>query len=340
MKRLDYLDNLKVFLTVLVIFHHAGQAYLPGAGWGYHPSNPAESVEGIWRFFSINASFFMGLFFLISGYFIPQSYDKQGFGVFIWKKFLRLVIPIIAIAGLISVLTQQVDFAHLWFLQQMFVYSLFYALLRLLTKGKTISEPRKYPHLLPFIFALALVLGVVDYYVWKAYPNDEFMWVLGFLRGKPVHFVQYVTMFFLGIIAFRQNWFSRMPRMVGLITLIVGLVLAVASWFRGDNALGQYFGPYWQIYSSFMGVLLCFGLIWLFREVFDQSNQFMKWCSAQAYGAYVVHLLLMLGFQNLTDKLYLGGGIEKFLFIGLCCTILSFAFTWLLRLIPGVKKVL
>jgi hypothetical protein len=28
-----YLDNLKVFLTVLVIFHHAGQAYGTGGGW-------------------------------------------------------------------------------------------------------------------------------------------------------------------------------------------------------------------------------------------------------------------------------------------------------------------
>ena len=27
-----YLDNLKVFLTVLVIFHHAGQAYGTGGG--------------------------------------------------------------------------------------------------------------------------------------------------------------------------------------------------------------------------------------------------------------------------------------------------------------------
>ena len=27
MARLNYLDNLKVMLTFLVIFHHAGQAY-------------------------------------------------------------------------------------------------------------------------------------------------------------------------------------------------------------------------------------------------------------------------------------------------------------------------
>ena len=42
MKRLLYLDNLKVCLTVLVIFHHAGQAYGDGGDWAYTPSNPAE----------------------------------------------------------------------------------------------------------------------------------------------------------------------------------------------------------------------------------------------------------------------------------------------------------
>ena len=77
-KRLLYLDNLKVCLTVLVIFHHAGQAYGDGGDWAYHPSNPAEFMPWIWHFFSVNAAFFMGLFFLISGYFVPTSFDKQG----------------------------------------------------------------------------------------------------------------------------------------------------------------------------------------------------------------------------------------------------------------------
>ena len=88
MKRLLYLDNLKVCLTVLVIFHHAGQAYGDGGGWAYTPSNPAEVMPWIWHFFSVNAAFFMGLFFLISGYFVPASYDKQGASVFVQKKLM------------------------------------------------------------------------------------------------------------------------------------------------------------------------------------------------------------------------------------------------------------
>jgi len=73
MKRLLYLDNLKVCLTVLVIFHHAGQAYGDGGGWAYTPSNPAEVMSWIWHFFSVNAAFFMGLFFLISGCFVSTA---------------------------------------------------------------------------------------------------------------------------------------------------------------------------------------------------------------------------------------------------------------------------
>ena len=88
MKRLLYLDNLKVCLTVLVIFHHAGQAYGDGGGWAYTPSNPAEVMPWIWHFFSVDAAFFMGLFFLISGYFVPASYDKQGASVFVQKKLM------------------------------------------------------------------------------------------------------------------------------------------------------------------------------------------------------------------------------------------------------------
>ena len=88
MKRLLYLDNLKVCLTVLVIFHHAGQAYGDGGGWAYTPSNPAEVMPWIWHFFSVNAAFFMGMFFLISGYFVPASYDKQGASVFVQKKLM------------------------------------------------------------------------------------------------------------------------------------------------------------------------------------------------------------------------------------------------------------
>ena len=96
-----YLDNLKVFLTVLVIFHHAGQAYGTGGGWAYTPSNSAEFMPWIWHFFSTNASFFMGLYFLISGYFVPKSYDRNGGKAFVRKKLVRLGIPLLVMVAIL-----------------------------------------------------------------------------------------------------------------------------------------------------------------------------------------------------------------------------------------------
>ena len=50
-------------------------------------------------------------------------------------------------------------------------------------------------------------------------------------------------------------------------------------------------------------------------------------------------MLLMLILQYATDSLWLGA-FGKFLFIGLVSTVLSFVFTWLVRMIPGVRSVI
>ena len=50
-------------------------------------------------------------------------------------------------------------------------------------------------------------------------------------------------------------------------------------------------------------------------------------------------MLLMLVLQHLTDGLWLGA-FGKFLFIGVVSTVISFGFTWLVRQIPGVRKVI
>ena len=61
--------------------------------------------------------------------------------------------------------------------------------------------------------------------------------------------------------------------------------------------------------------------------------------AGQAYGAYIVHLLLMIALQYAVDGIWMGA-FGKFMFIGVGTTIASFGLTWLLRMIPGVKKVL
>ncbi len=70
-----------------------------------------------------------------------------------------------------------------------------------------------------------------------------------------------------------------------------------------------------------------------------QSRLCWQWCAAQSYDACVFHLLLMLMLQFVTDEIWMGA-FGKFVFIGTVSTIASFIFTWLLRIIPCVKRVL
>ena len=362
MKRLYYLDNLKVCLTVLVIMHHAGQAYGDGGGWPYTPSNPAEFMPWIWHFFSTNAAFFMGLYFFISGFFVPRSFDKQGAKLFIQKKLLRLGVPLLIIGTIISIMTGKIEIAHMWFVESLLVFCLVYALIR-----RWVSPVDSACNSKPTIIGLlivALVMGIGSYFIRQVSPQDHWIWPFGIipLPMEPAHYLQYVMMFILGILAYRFQWLDKMSNGVGSIALLIGLGLAVGNYLRDGGPWNDFVWQWFGIYESLMCVFISFGLIWLFREYVSGTSrltlsssvttrpfvqaqwcsllrQFWQWCAAQSYGAYVFHLLLMIVLQNVVDSIWMGA-FGKFLFIGVVTTILSFLLTWIVKMIPGVKKVL
>lgn len=78
--RLYYLDNLKVFLTWLVVTHHVACAF-GAAGTVAWPFTVGaydnEFKHYMGKFLQLNQAYFMPLFFFISGYFAPSSYEKR-----------------------------------------------------------------------------------------------------------------------------------------------------------------------------------------------------------------------------------------------------------------------
>lgn len=339
MNRKNYLDNLKVFLTVLVVFHHAGQAYGNGGSWAYAPSNPEEFLPWIGHFFSVNAAFFMGLFFLVSGYFVPDSYDKQGGTAFVGKKLMRLGIPLLVMGGIISVLSGKLEIAHMWFVESLLLFCLIYALIRWFSKpiGKDCEST---PTIIG-LMSVALIMGVGSHLIRQVSPQDHWIWPWGIipLPMEPAHYLQYVMMFILGILARRFKWLDKLGERVGITSLALGVALVLGIYVRNggwwDACVWKWFG----IYESLLCIFLSFGLLWLFRQYFNRSSRFLSWCAAQAYGVYVIHLLLVIGIQFTFDTIWMGA-FGKFLFIGALSTSLSFFLAWILRLIPGVKKVL
>lgn len=339
MKRKYYLDNLKVFLTVLVIFHHAGQAYGDGGDWAYHPSNPAERMSWIWHFFSVNAAFFMGLFFLISGYFVPSSYDKQGVRIFVKKKLVRLGIPLLVMGCITSGITCRFEVAHMWFVESLLVFCLIYALIRKFYKPVHSNCSSK-PTIIGMV-VLGAVMGIGSYFIRLESPQDHWIWPFGIipLPMEPAHYLQYVIMFVVGVLANRFDWLEKMSNTTGRNSLLIGLLLSLGMYMVNGGWWSDFVWQWYGIYESFLCVFISFGLIWLFRQQFDTSSTFIKWCAAQTYGAYVLHLLLMLGIQYVFDGVWMGA-FGKFVFVSVTTTITSFVLAWALRCIPGVKKVL
>ena len=339
MKRLCYLDNLKVCLTVLVIMHHAGQAYGNGGGWAYTPSNPAEFMPWIWHFFSTNAAFFMGLYFFISGYFVPRSFDKQGTKQFVHKKLLRLGVPLLFMGGIISILSGKPEIGHMWFVESLLVFCLIYALIRQWVQpvnGAYYSKPT-----IIGLLVVALLMGVGSYFIRQVSPQDHWIWPFGIipLPMEPAHYLQYVMMFVLGILAYRFQWLDKMSNSVGFMALLIGIALAMGNYLRDGGPWDAFVWQWFGIYESLMCVFISFGLIWLFREFVSTTSRFWQWCAAQSYGAYMFHLLLMIVLQNAMDSIWIGA-FGKFLFIGVVTTVLSFHLTWMVKMIPGFKKVL
>ena len=339
MQRLYYLDNLKVCLTVLVIMHHAGQAYGNGGAWAYTPSNPAEFMPWIWHFFSTNAAFFMGLYFFISGYFVPRSFDKQGTKQFVHKKLLRLGVPLLFMGGIISILSGKPEIGHMWFVESLLVFCLIYALIRQWVQP--VNEACYSKPTIIGLLVVALLMGVGSYVIRQISPQDHWIWPFGIipLPMEPAHYLQYVMMFVLGILAYRFQWLDKMSNSVGFMALLIGIALAMGNYLRDGGPWDAFVWQWFGIYESLMCVFISFGLIWLFREFVSTTSRFWQWCAAQSYGAYMFHLLLMIVLQNAMDSIWIGA-FGKFLFIGVVTTVLSFHLTWMVKMIPGFKKVL
>jgi glucan biosynthesis protein C len=111
--RLLYIDNIRTFLTVLVLLHHIMIIYAGTGSWIYVEGRQdlATTVTGS-IFTAVNQAYFMGLFLLISAHFVPGSYDRKGPARFWKERLLRLGIPLAVYSWLVHPL-----FVY-WFLRQ------------------------------------------------------------------------------------------------------------------------------------------------------------------------------------------------------------------------------
>lgn len=366
-KRLVFIDALRVAAIVFVIIHHAAQAYGPTGG--FWPVHDRAQSDWFTPFYTANAAFGMGLMFLLAGYFVPLSYDRKGARRFLRGRWLRIGIPLASLvlllhlpvvymlAGMPAPLQffeglyergWQPIYLHLWFVAHLLLYCFAYTALRQIS-GLFEVAPKKVPlashaGIASFIVALALIAWLVR--IW--YPVDKWVPFLWIMPAEPAHLPQYVAFFAAGVIAYRGDWFRRMPMAAGLIWFAVGgiasggiyVAYAFGWWSElmaiGGSGLPSLIRSSWE---AVVAVGLSVGLIIAFRELFDRSNRLLERMAAASFGAYILHPAIVVALQAvMTDVLLVA--FAKFIVVSLLGTIAAFAVAHVAGRVPGIRAVL
>jgi glucans biosynthesis protein C len=372
--RLCFVDNVRVLLIILVIAHHAGQPYGPTGGM-WLIFNP-ERADILGAFFATNAAFFMGLFFLVSGYFVPSAYERKGAKVFLQERFLRLGIPILFFTLFVFppifyfaqprelsfsqfffgvYLGQgQIQVGHLWFLVHLLFYAVCYVLWRRMTKQNVIFEPEQQKIAAPqhsLILIYLVILAIVTFIIRIQYPIDNWKGLLWIIPTEIAHLPQYASLFVIGIIAYHHDWFRRMPTRRGLVWLGIGLGATLLRY--GYALTGNQLFPtrliaggglnwrslVWSTWEATICVGLCVGLLVFFRERVNGQGEWGQILSANVYTVYLIHILIIIPIQFLVASISISP-LLKFLLVTLVGIPLCFLSSHFIRRLPFARVVL
>jgi peptidoglycan/LPS O-acetylase OafA/YrhL len=373
-ERIFYIDRLRTVLTILVVLHHTAIAYGGAGGWYYvdvtgDDLTPTKAILTL--FTGVNQAFFMGFFFLISGYFTPGSFDRKGPSRFLTDRFIRLGIPLAVYVSVIGpgliyaleyadtvswlsfykeqVLTFKVlNFGPLWFAEALLYFALFYAGYRWFAKEHL---QNKHPHPRGFpghtaILLSALAVGFSAFLIRLVFPTG---WdVLGLQLG---YFASYIFLYAVGIAAYRNDWFRRLTARTARVWLWVSLAAfpampaaALIAEMGGGSADALNGGAnllalIYALWEPFVAFGIIMGLIVWFRERFNRPNRFFQWLSDHAFTVYIIHPPIIVGLTILFKPLMWPPGV-KFLAAGLIASVCCFLAAAVIRCLPGSRRVL
>ncbi len=350
--RLQYIDNLRIALTALVVLHHVAVTYGNIPLWYY--TEPAQDASGtvLDVFVVINQLYFMGFFFLLSGLFVPGAHDRKGGSRFVKDRLVRLGVPILLFTVLIRPLLEipgamasplpywefylrHWDAGPTWFLETLLVLTLVYALVR---RGRPAPPPAPASRLtgrgiVAGVAALALVT-----FLWRfLVPLGTYIPVLGLPTAAMLP--QYAGAFVLGIVAFRRGWLTSLTPRAGRIGFAVTPVAAVGVVVAYSLTPGLLQQAGIAVFESVFAAAAVTGLLVLFRERFDHQGPRGRFLSANAFAVYVLHPLVLVGL-GYTFAWLAAPALVKFLIVGALALPLCWALAAAVRAIPGMRRIL
>jgi glucan biosynthesis protein C len=382
--RLYFIDNLGILLISLVVVFHLSVTYGASGFWPYREvAQPDDLTALLFTLFTaINGPYVVGAFFLIAGYFTPSSYDRKGFGPFLWGRLVRLGIPFLFYVLVIDPLIywgikvalhgyqasfwsylgehfrgyRSLGVGPLWFVEGLLIFTILYALWRLVVNSRPLSIPSPVPsqrdapppsNVAIALFALGLGVATFILRIWL--PVGSLIKVL----SLPIpQFPQYLGLFIVGILAYRRNWFMGIPDRTGklwfgvavfFILVLFPIVFLLGGALEG-NTEPYMGGLYWQslaysIWEQFVGVGMILALLVFFRRRFNRQGALARNLSACTYTVYFIHAPVLV-FLTLALRNIALSPLLKWALVSPVAVVLCFAIAYLLKKLPLVGRIL
>jgi len=368
--KLFYIDNLKILLTMLVVLHHTIIVYCAPGGWYYtEKTTQMAAIIPSTIFVSLNQSFFMGFFFLLAGYFTAPSYHRKGSWKFLGDRLIRLGIPLLFYSFVLSPLLSYlvyyfaernhitylqylsgyhswIDFGVLWFVAALLLFTLIYGGAKHFVTIK-FKNPIPAPGTAKILF-FAVLLGVITFFVRILFPVGWVLKPFGFQLG---HFPQYIILFIIGLLAYKNQWFDSLPLKVGkslrrvawlgliffpLFFLIKAKLNIPIEWYSG--------GFHWpsllySVWEQCIGISILTALLSLGKNSWNRSSPLLSKLSRCTFATYIFHPLAITG-VSLIFKCWLVDPAIKFLVLAPFVVMGSFLLGSIVLMIPGVKRIL
>jgi glucans biosynthesis protein C len=264
--RYYYIDNLRVTAIMLVILMHLAVTYSNFGLWYFNEVRPLGFFSHIFFgvFQSFLQGFFMGMLFLVAGYFTPGAYDRKGFGRFIADRCRRLGLPsllyLLAVTPFIcwvevpgvwtgsassfpayyrqyimSAGMNLLGFGPMWFAIALLIFSIIYAMLRKIWQRDVSIRAQWEGGSFNTLLVLFLLIAVTAFFLRLVFPIGTIFWGM-----QLCFFAQYVVLFIAGIFAYRTNFLEGITSATGKKWLLAGLIIGSVGWLTMKWISGLY----------------------------------------------------------------------------------------------------
>lgn len=323
-KRINWMDNLRTVIILLVVFYHVGGVYESTGMWGYFwIVDDPTTISWVGIAGSMFDTFLMPTMFFIAGYLTPSSLSRKTSSGYIISKIKRLILPwLIAVLTLIPLYQfiflysrglpqgNWFDYLHfnspfsqswLWFLPVLFAFNLIYLLIEKIgMKLNRISLPSMVILSLALSIGFSFLIGkVFGFRSWTNTPIVDF---------ENERILAHFLFFMGGVVAYKRNLFSSSPKGKALyltanstawLPVTVHIFLRIWPYMTENFSVTPLFRFLWFTSFHISSLVMVYLMVESFRRYINKTGKIWNVLNRNSFGVYIIHVIVIGVFGTL-----------------------------------------